>query len=458
MGEAGWWHRSRSRATNRAMAGSVWEGKDGRFGAEYPVPIPGGTKTLSTTKTTREAAEAWAEGRLEKLRAMYLDLLVEMAGLYEGRREWRPAIEALTRAVSEEPVLEEAHVGLMRLYAFSRRSGHALLQYERLRETLQRELGAEPDASVRALREEIASGRFPPQEVQPLGSRSREAEEPPQHNLPVPRTGFVDRQHELTEIKPTIAMTRLLTLTGVGGSGKTRLALKVATDLASTYPDGAWFAELVALSEPDLVPQAVADATGAREQPGRPIAETVTEHLGEKRGLLVLDNCEHPVDAAARLAEEAEPELKRQRQEEWLKRLEAEHDNFRAALSWSLEQGEAELGLQLGTALIEFWHLHVHHNEARRWLGGALAKEGASPSARKQALERLLPGMGARRLRASHYVRRGRSYASQTLRGHRERGGHPRQPGFGSDVPDGGRPAPALLEEAVAMYRVSGDE
>lgn len=98
-----------------------------------------------------------------------------------------------------------------------------MLQYERLRETLQRELGAEPDASVRALREEIASGRFPPQEVQPLGSPSREVEEPPQHNLPVPRTSFVDRQHELAEIKPAIAMTRLLTLTGVGGSGKTRL-------------------------------------------------------------------------------------------------------------------------------------------------------------------------------------------------------------------------------------------
>jgi predicted ATPase/DNA-binding SARP family transcriptional activator len=247
--------------------------------------------------------EVWAEGRREELRKMHLDLHVEMAGLYEGRGEWRPAIDALRRAVTEEPVPEEAHVGLMRLYTLSGWSGQALVQYERLRETLRRELGAEPSASVRALREEIVSGRFPSQEMQLRGFLPREVEELPQHNLPIPRTSFVDRRRELTEIKPTLATTRLLTLTGVGGSGKTRLALKVATDLAAAYSDRAWFVELATLSEPDLVPQAVADAAGVREQPGRPISRTVAEHLGENRGLLVLDNCEHLVDAAARLVD-----------------------------------------------------------------------------------------------------------------------------------------------------------
>ncbi len=88
------------------------------------------------------------------------------------------------------------------------------------------------------------------------------------------------------------------------------------------------------------------------------------------------------------LAEGAEPELRGAAQEEWLGRLEAEHDNFRAALSWAMERGDAELGLRLGSALVEFWHLHVHHNEARRWLEGALAEEGGSPLARMKALER----------------------------------------------------------------------
>ena len=124
----------------------------------------------------------WAEGRREELRKTYVDLLVEMAGINEGHGEWWPAIEALRRAVAEEPVLEEAYVGLMRLYAFSGRSGQALLQYERLQETLRRGLGAEPGASVRALREEIASGRFPPQ-IRPRAVGTRHHCDNPGHLL-----------------------------------------------------------------------------------------------------------------------------------------------------------------------------------------------------------------------------------------------------------------------------------
>ena len=86
------------------------------------------------------------------------------------------------------------------------------------------------------------------------------------------------------------------------------------------------------------------------------------------------------------LAERAEPELKGAGQEEWLVRLEEEHDNFRAALSWALEQGEAELALRLGAALGEFWHMHGHLSEGRRWLEGALAKGDAASVARVKAL------------------------------------------------------------------------
>src|SRR5215217_2701624 len=86
------------------------------------------------------------------------------------------------------------------------------------------------------------------------------------------------------------------------------------------------------------------------------------------------------------LAERAEPELKGAGQEEWLVLLEEEHDNFRAALSWALEQGEAELALRLGAALGEFWHMHGHLSEGRRWLEGALAKGDAASVARVKAL------------------------------------------------------------------------
>jgi|SRR5215217_2097584 len=247
--------------------------------------------------------EDWTEGRRRELRETYLSILMGLASAQEERGDYSVAIEALRKVIREDPTNEEAYISSMRLYSLLGRKVEALRHYELLRQTISQEQGAEPSASTRALREEIASSRFPPQEVQPLGSPSREAEEPLLHNLPIPRTSFVDRQRELTEIKRTLAMTRLLTLTGTGGSGKTRLALKAATILVGAHPDGEWFVELAALSEPNLVLHAIAGAVGAREQPGRPIAETVTQHLREKRGLLILDNCEHLVDAAARLVD-----------------------------------------------------------------------------------------------------------------------------------------------------------
>jgi non-specific serine/threonine protein kinase len=100
-----------------------------------------------------------------------------------------------------------------------------------------------------------------------------------------------------------LGAARLLTLTGPGGGGKTRLALRVTEDLAKAYPDGAWLVELAPLAEGALVPQAVAAALGVREQPDRALADTLAEDLREKELLLVLDNCEHLVDAAAHLAE-----------------------------------------------------------------------------------------------------------------------------------------------------------
>jgi predicted ATPase len=94
-----------------------------------------------------------------------------------------------------------------------------------------------------------------------------------------------------------------LTLTGAGGSGKSRLALEVARDLAGTYPDGVWMVELAPLSEDALVPQAVAGVLGVREQPDRPLTSTLVEALRGKEVLLVLDNCEHLIEAAAHLVD-----------------------------------------------------------------------------------------------------------------------------------------------------------
>src|SRR5688572_7264635 len=120
----------------------------------------------------------------------------------------------------------------------------------------------------------------------------------PTNNLPLALTSFVGRQRQMAEVERVIADHRLLTLTGPGGSGKTRLALAVASGMTKRFEDGVWLVELAPLSDPDLVPQAVASALGVQETPGSPIVETLADHLQARSVLLVLDNCEHLIDAS----------------------------------------------------------------------------------------------------------------------------------------------------------------
>jgi DNA-binding SARP family transcriptional activator len=215
-----------------------------------------------------ERYEDWAEGRREELRRLRLELLVELAGLYEEHGDFTSAIDALHKVIAEEPTKEDVHVGLMRLYALAGSKGEALAQYGRLERTLSRELGTEPSAPSRDLKEKIAADRFTPREAHPSGSPLEEPSGAGKHNLPTPRTSFVGRERELLEVKRELAMTRLLTLTGMGGSGKTRLALEVARDLIGVYPDGVWLVELAPLREEELVPKAVAEILGVPERAG----------------------------------------------------------------------------------------------------------------------------------------------------------------------------------------------
>jgi DNA-binding XRE family transcriptional regulator len=125
----------------------------------------------------------------------------------------------------------------------------------------------------------------------------------PRTDLPLQLTSFVGRERELAEVARLLGTARLVTLTGPGGVGKTRLALQAAAGALEAHPDGVWLAELGGLADPDLVPQAVAEAAGVREEPGRPLAATLADALRPKRLLLVLDNCEHLVEACATLAD-----------------------------------------------------------------------------------------------------------------------------------------------------------
>jgi predicted ATPase/DNA-binding SARP family transcriptional activator/DNA-binding CsgD family transcriptional regulator len=243
--------------------------------------------------------EEWAEARRQELRHTWLSLHVGLARVYEERGEYEKGIETLQRSVSEEPTNEQMHASLMRLYAFSEQQGEALAQYERLREALSGQLDAQVSANTELLREEIAGGTL--LSAHPTVTPIEEPSDTGRHNLPASRTSFVGREHEMIEIKRHLAMTRLLTLTGAGGSGKTRLALEVARDLIGAYPDGVWMAELASLSQGEFVAQALAEAVGAQGQPGRPLTDTLVDALRAKRMLLILDNCEHLLDAVGDL-------------------------------------------------------------------------------------------------------------------------------------------------------------
>jgi predicted ATPase/DNA-binding CsgD family transcriptional regulator len=186
----------------------------------------------------------------------------------------------------------------MRLYARSGRPESALVQYERLYGALSRGLGTRPGASSRRLRDEIAAGNLP------MTPSAGPLQRPPgtgKHNLPAQRTSFVGREQELVEVKRMLAMTRLLTLTGAGGSGKTRLALEVARDLVGVYRDGVWLVELAPLSEGGLVPQAIATTLGVPERSDQPLTEAIVDAIRGREMLLILDNCEHLVGSVTRL-------------------------------------------------------------------------------------------------------------------------------------------------------------
>ena len=122
------------------------------------------------------------------------------------------------------------------------------------------------------------------------------------NNLPFQATSFIGRERELKEVRDLLGASRLLTLLGMGGLGKTRLSLQTAAEQIHHFPDGVWFLDLAPISDPALMVSETAQVLGVREEPDRPILQTVCSHLKNRRSLLILDNCEHLIKASAQMA------------------------------------------------------------------------------------------------------------------------------------------------------------
>jgi predicted ATPase/transcriptional regulator with XRE-family HTH domain len=151
---------------------------------------------------------------------------------------------------------------------------------------------------VRVVFVAAARGKAPAADVQAarLGVPS-----PARHNLPAPLTSFVGRGQDLARLEGLLGRARLVTLTGPGGAGKTRLALELASSVLGGFPDGAWLVDLASLFDASLIAAAALSAVGAPGQPGRPAIGTLTDFLIRRRTLVVLDNCEHLLDGCAEL-------------------------------------------------------------------------------------------------------------------------------------------------------------
>ncbi|GAA2367864.1 BTAD domain-containing putative transcriptional regulator [Nonomuraea africana] len=252
------------------------------------------------------AVEAYAEARIELGR--HLDVVAELHEL-----------------VMRHPLRERLRALQMRALHAAGRTSEALAGYQELRARLADELGLDPGPELTALHQAMLE-QDPALSTVPAARTARTAgtvsagaapARRPATNLPAPLTGLVGRQGAVAEVKSLFAAARHLTLTGSGGVGKTSLALETAAQLAGDFPDGTWLVELAALGRTggadavDPVAEAVMAAIGIREGAG-PVspgvgglcspAESLAEALGDKRLLLVLDNCEHIVGAVAELA------------------------------------------------------------------------------------------------------------------------------------------------------------
>jgi predicted ATPase/DNA-binding SARP family transcriptional activator/predicted negative regulator of RcsB-dependent stress response len=257
----------------------------------------------------------WAFGESEALRQKLSTVLRKLAEDQCAIGQAPQAIPHARRLVSLDPLNEVAHRQLMEVYLQAGQQNMALKHYQDLEQLLREELNLDPQPETRELYKKIRKGEMKPvpqkevpdinttQAVATTGLPTGTVDASP-NNLPVHLSKFIGREAVQAEITALLRENRLVTLVGVGGIGKTRLSLEAARESLSAFPNGVWFVELASLSEPELVPQTVFTTLGLIEQAGRPLLEILTDFLRSKRALLILDNCEHLIQACAQLAQD----------------------------------------------------------------------------------------------------------------------------------------------------------
>lgn len=249
----------------------------------------------------------WILPERERYRQLYVQALEELIELAAAEQDYRAAISLAQRLLRHDPLHEDTYRRLMHYHAAMGDRVGAVRIYHTCVALLDRELGVEPSAAIHAAYESVRRETTePPRRSVSLTKAAVQIPGALPNQLPIYLTSFVGRERELVALKKLFAKTRLLTLNGAGGSGKTRLALEAATGLAleHSFPDGVWWVDLGELMDAALVPQTILLALGLREQAGIQFGQVLLEHLHSKELLLVLDNCEHLLSACQEWTQE----------------------------------------------------------------------------------------------------------------------------------------------------------
>ena len=247
--------------------------------------------------------DEWILPERERLQQQFIETLERLIRLLENQHDYRSAIQSAERLLRSDPLREEAYQQLIHLHALSGNRTGALRVYQTCVTVLKRELDVEPSPETQAAYEKS-------QKTEVSSARPRPSPRPRTNNLPTYLTSFIGRRDELERLKQLFSLqdvatsrTRLVTLTGAGGCGKTRLAIELAALLIETFPDGVWFVDLAPLTNPTLITQTIAAALDVQEQSGRVLLDTLSDYLQSKQMLLILDNCEHLVAACAQVVQ-----------------------------------------------------------------------------------------------------------------------------------------------------------
>ena len=236
--------------------------------------------------------DEWVLEEREHYRGLFINALLQFVQSLKTNGEYARVISAAQKIIDIDRVNERAWQHLIFCHGSLGNRSEALKSYEECARRLREQLGVEPSEDTNALYEHVKKSNA-------SGISGNLAKS----NLPIPLTSFIGRESEIKTLKDIFDKTRLLTLTGVGGCGKTRLSIQLAGQIADQFPDGVWWFELAAIQDESLLLPTLKKTLGLSDSQTDSAEESISKFLNTRHALLVLDNCEHIISACARFAE-----------------------------------------------------------------------------------------------------------------------------------------------------------